>query len=444
MRNDILYKIDLDPLKKADKIIIGLSGGADSVALTHILYRAVGSEKLIAAHVNHNLRGAESLRDEMFVKEYCRRLGIELHVKSINIKQMAESSGLGEEECGRRERYGFFETLADGSNDIIVTAHNADDNAETVIMNLANGCALNGLCGIPVRRGKIYRPLLKITRNEIEEYDADQKLEFVTDSTNLTDVYKRNIIRHRVIPAVMEINGSAVENISRMTDLVSDDRNYLEKKASELLENAATDRGLLICELRKGEIPILSRALMKYLQPISCGRLEEKHIYAVMEALCKESSMLDLPGRITVTIGSGLLTAAGHINELNDTEIHEGENFLSDGRTIKIIRFSHKKGEKINKLLFNNCIDYDTITNIIIAGPRREGDRFSPAGRNLTKSVKDLFIEMKVPRAYRNDVAVLRHNDDIIYIEGIGPSDKYRVRSESENCLRIEISKEIV
>lgn len=148
-------KEEFEYLSKADKIIIGLSGGADSVALTHILFKEFGVEKLICAHVNHMIRGAEADRDTAFCKSYCDRLGIKLEILRKDVPSIAKENHIGEEEAGRLVRYDFFRSLMFSENDIICTAHNADDNAETVLLNLTRGTGLKGLCGI-LRKGDLF------------------------------------------------------------------------------------------------------------------------------------------------------------------------------------------------------------------------------------------------------------------------------------------------
>ena len=185
-------------LNQGDSVIVALSGGADSVALLNVIcsFKEKYNLKIYAAHLNHGIRGEEAERDENFCKILCDKLNIELFTKRINIRQLAKVQKISEELCGRNERYSFFENLSRRLNAKIATAHTASDNAETVLFNLARGSSLGGISGILPVRDNIIRPLIYVTRAEVEQYCKENNLDYVTDSTNLTDDYTRNHIRH--------------------------------------------------------------------------------------------------------------------------------------------------------------------------------------------------------------------------------------------------------
>lgn len=240
------------------RITAALSGGADSVAMLHALYslkNELGFE-LCACHVNHNLRGEESDRDEMFVRRLCRFLDIPLYVKNIKVLEYMKKHD-SVEECARNIRYTFFEEVR--CNGLIATAHTASDNCETVLINMTRGTALSGVCGIPERRDNIIRPVLRCTREEIEEYCRANSLDFVTDSTNLSDDYVRNKIRHNVIPLLCEINPSLFAAISRMTEAVSLDDSYLDKAAAAEMKKAEKSGGYSVIYLSQLDECILRR-----------------------------------------------------------------------------------------------------------------------------------------------------------------------------------------
>ena len=194
-------------------VIVALSGGADSVCLLHnlVLLKDKYNFKVMACHLNHHLRGEESNSDMEFCKELCRQNNIELFVKEVDVDKLSNELKISHEECGRNCRYEFFNFLAEKYNAKIATAHNSDDNLETTIYNMTRGASLKGLSGIPKVRDYIIRPLINTSREKIEEYCKGYGLKYVTDSTNLTDEYTRNKIRHNVIPVLKEINPS-VEN----------------------------------------------------------------------------------------------------------------------------------------------------------------------------------------------------------------------------------------
>ena len=226
-------------INKGDTVIAAVSGGADSVALLYVLYSLKDELgfSLAACHVNHNLRGEESDSDERFVRRMCRFLDIPLYTASIKVNDLRQKHD-SLEECARRLRYEFFESIS--KDRLIATAHTASDNCETILINMVRGTALSGICGIPAKRDNIIRPLLYNTREDIELYCSENCLDYVTDSTNLSDDYTRNRIRHKVVPLLKEINPSLFSAISRLSQSVSDDDRYLDKIASELMEKART------------------------------------------------------------------------------------------------------------------------------------------------------------------------------------------------------------
>lgn len=226
-------------INKGDTVISALSGGADSVALLYVLYSLKNELgfSLAACHVNHNLRGEESNGDERFVRRMCRFLDIPLYVASIKVNDLRQKHD-SLEECARRLRYEFFDSISRGK--LIATAHTASDNCETILINMVRGTALSGICGIPVKRDNIIRPLLYNTRGDIERYCTENSLDYVTDSTNLSDDYTRNKIRHKIVPLLREINPALFGAISRLSQSVSDDDRYLDKIAAQLMEKAHT------------------------------------------------------------------------------------------------------------------------------------------------------------------------------------------------------------
>ena len=199
-------------LSGGDSVIIALSGGADSVTLLSVLnsLKEKYNLKLYAAHLNHGIRGEEADNDEKFCKILCENYNVQLFVKHIDVPKLCAEQKISAELCGRNERYKFFDELSAKLNAKVATAHTASDNAETLLFNLCRGSSLAGAAAIPPKRGNIIRPLITLTRNEIESYCAENSLSYVTDSTNMSDSYTRNKIRHKVIPALKEVNPQIV------------------------------------------------------------------------------------------------------------------------------------------------------------------------------------------------------------------------------------------
>lgn len=245
-------------IERGDRVVVGVSGGADSMALLHFLHtRCEDLEIMVAAcHVNHHLRGEESGRDEQFVRNFCFDHQIPLTVYDLDLPAVQKKHE-STEECARRERYRCFGEQ-EGK---IATAHTASDNTETVLLNILRGTGTKGLCGIPPVRGEIIRPLLRCTREDTEDYCKKNRIGYVTDSTNLSESYTRNRIRKNILPALKEFNPSLIEGFSRMTESVYADNAFLEKTAFAARERCETGDGLSCSLLNELEPAILSRVV---------------------------------------------------------------------------------------------------------------------------------------------------------------------------------------
>jgi len=295
-------------ISQGDIVTVGLSGGADSVALLSFLYKhkdALGIS-LRAAHLNHNLRGEESLCDQLFAEQLCRALKIPIVLKSVQIAELAKQRGVSLEVCGRDERYAFFEEVAEGGK--IATAHNATDNVETILLNIARGTALKGLCGIPQVRGRFIRPLILCSRAVIEEYCCSEKLDFVTDSTNNSDIYSRNRIRHHAIPVLREIQPELERRAAEMTTLLQIDEDYLTTKAKKTLEKITCGNGkYLRCEYLKLHSAIAARVVILILKAHSLP-YDYARVTLIYEAICAGEGTIQLP---TPTGATGNKRGAG-------------------------------------------------------------------------------------------------------------------------------------
>ena len=241
-------------LGQGDSVTVALSGGADSVALFHAMIDLREELDLVisACHVNHNLRGEESDKDEVFVRDLCGRLQVPIAVRSVDVKSIRKKHQ-STEETAREARYGFFAEIPGK----IATAHTASDNAETVLLNLIRGTGLKGLCGIPPVRGKHIRPLILCERRDIEDFCRSRGLRYVTDSTNLSDEFTRNKIRLSLFPLINEINPSFTNCVTRMSGILREDSDFLE---------SLTQRGdYSVKTLKSLEKPLLNRIIIDLL-----------------------------------------------------------------------------------------------------------------------------------------------------------------------------------
>lgn len=260
-------------IQKDSRVCAALSGGADSVSLLRALCELSGElgAQITACHLNHGLRGEESDGDERFCRDLCKRLGVPFYSRKISVSELVQKHE-STEEAARRARYAFFEeALEHFGSGVLATAHNANDNAETVLLNLTRGTGLLGLCGIPPVRelgalGKlVIRPLLYITRGEVEEYLGSLGQEYVTDKTNLSEDYTRNKLRRRVLPELENINPSVAAVIGRMTDNLRADSDFLETLADKALSEAREGRGWNALAVSALPQPIKARAVRKIL-----------------------------------------------------------------------------------------------------------------------------------------------------------------------------------
>ena len=262
-------------IKSGDIVVCGLSGGADSVCLLLSLFKLSKELDITveALHVNHCLRGSESDRDEEFCRNLCSKIGVKFSAEKCNVNDYAVNNSLSTELAVRELRYMIFNQYTQGKK--LATAHNADDNLETVLLNLTRGTALKGLAGIPPIRGNIIRPLLEITRKEIEEYLALNKMNFVTDSTNLTDNYTRNKIRHSIIPLLREINPSLNSTFITSVDGLRDENALIESMTDEAELHCLNSNTLINLSNYDSVIRCrcISRLLMRNNLPVSHERI---------------------------------------------------------------------------------------------------------------------------------------------------------------------------
>ena len=436
-------------LSAGDTVVVGLSGGADSCALLQYLVsiREKLSLHIIACHVNHMIRGQEADRDEDFSRKLCIQLKVEFRLLKINVPEQAKLRKESTEKCARDIRYEFFGKIADEYNAKIATAHTASDNAETVLYNLARGCGIKGICGIPPVRERIIRPFITVLREETEKYCYAHNIHYVTDSTNLTDEYTRNKIRHGVIPVLKEINPAVIENISRMTENMRCNADLLYSDAICFLNEIRSDK---YSDFYKANL-LYSCDQALFAQIISILAAEHgfipqaEHISLIRE-ICRKGGELQLSRDLYAVCRQGSFRITEKkVRNNNEWEIPEwGQFIVISNKKIKPVKMSMSEfnnAEKNPDFLFINSGDCDTIPIGTVFRYRRSGDRFSLPERNISKTLKKLFIEMKIPAERRDSILVLAYGNDIIWIEGIGFSEKYICSRKTENVMYLDISE---
>lgn len=440
MKNKVVKAIERHQmLHPGDTVLVALSGGADSMALLHVLYSLKDRYNigLIAAHFNHGIRGEEAKRDEDFCKDACGKLGIELFAEYMDIPFLAKERGIGIEECGRKERYAFFEKTAPDAK--IATAHTLSDCEETFLFNLTRGASLKGLTSIPAVRGNIIRPLSDCSRSDIEKYCRDNNIEFVTDSTNLSDEYTRNHIRLNVIPQLKKINPSFDASFLRCVQSLREDEDLLDTLTESLLERARVADGFSSEVLNDVHPSLKKRAVAKIIEEITCEKPQSIHIDAVCDLLSYGGST-QVCGSVSLYVHSGKLKKMPESIDPWQQEMQQGINILPYKR-VNIELYDEKNKiniQKFNKELLAKVIDYDKIKGALLFSSMREGDKIRPYGRGVTKVLRRIFNEKHIEPAVRYGIPVLRDDAGVVWVSGVGIDERVSADEKTEKLLFVE------
>ncbi len=405
-----------EPLLPRDgAILCAVSGGADSMCLLHMIYsRGI---KVVAAHFEHGIRGEESLRDARFVESWCREAGIDCVIGHGSVPSCAAERGLGLEQAARELRYAFLEkTAAEQGCKYIATAHNADDNVETVIFNLARGGGTLGLKGIPRERGYFIRPLLDMSRREIESYLEKNAIPHVEDGSNASDDYSRNLIRHHVTPVLRRINPELHLAVGRTAKLLEQDEDCLGAMADSFIREYYDGESLPVSELRQLHRAVSSRVLRRL-----CNEsLSFEHVEQALKLLeGTERKYLDLPGQRLCRQQGRLYFSPGEIVSIPDRELIPGRWTAVPELGLELLAEYGDNDAEVNGL-FKTCrLKCENICSSVYCTGRKAGDRLRPAGRGCTKSLKSLFNEAGYTRERRSRTLVLRDGKGILAVLGM-------------------------
>lgn len=419
-------------LQEGDSVLAALSGGADSVSLLHILVslKELLNIQIYALHMNHMIRGEEAERDERFCRELCDRLGVPLEVVTADVPAIAAESGESLELCGRRKRYEALQRAAEALGGAeIATAHNRNDNTETVLMNLIRGAGLAGMGGIPLRRDRIIRPLLDCSRDEIEAYCRENRLDYVTDSTNLSDAYTRNRLRLHILPALRELNPSLDEGICRTAAVMRDADAYFKKISLSELNKCRTTYGYRCSQLLALDQIILTYAVM-YAVKESGATADSRHIALVLDAV-KSGGAVDLGDGYRADCAQGILRIGRRTDPDAGALCVPFVRFGASRYDMETIRSTYAdQNGKINKKFLNRLIPCDIITDDTVVRHRRAGDTFTDPFRGVTKTLKKLMNELKIPREKRDSLLVVADGDTVLWVQTVGASKAARVAED--------------
>jgi tRNA(Ile)-lysidine synthase len=460
-------------LQPGDSVVVGVSGGIDSTALLHVLWRLRDSWnlKLYIAHLNHGIRGEDAAADAQLVEALGAKLGIPVHVRELDIPGIARQTGRSEEEAGRIARYQLYEELADevGASRIAV-GHHGDDQAETVLMNLIRGAGLRGLSGIPPVRGRVIRPLIELEKWQLEAYCRSWDLPWREDVTNWSTAYRRNFVRWEIIPKLKQLNPGAVRKIMLTASTLLEDWQLLNQLALEAF-------GRTVLEVRPGQRVSLNLAELSAL-PTAIRKRVVVHAYSKLaqgeQSLAAASldyiekciageayaGQQTLPGNIDVFVQDEVLILARRVDIERDRGFGPcllplGSSTTIEGAGVSIhlqilteITPWWKGGSPLQPRaawqelgIWWADMDLASLELPLYVRSRKPGDRFQPLGMSGSKKLKDLFIDEKIPREFRDKIPCIIDGKGIAAVVGLHQAQRTKVTEHTEKVLRITAEK---
>lgn len=459
---------EFNMIAKCDRIVVGLSGGADSVCLLRVLHSIIEKDRLpvelVAVHINHGIRGEEAVRDQEFSRQLCEKLNIRYVEKSFDIPKIAVSEGASEEEAGRKVRYAVFNELAGNSGKIAV-AHHMDDQAETVLMNLFRGSSIKGMGGMSPVRDNIIRPLLCVTRQEIEDYLRGLNQDYVTDSSNLSDDYTRNRIRNKLLPYIREnINQEVSKHVVQLSNQLRQCQEYIDKQVSGFVEAhiVKSEDGsryfIDVANFVQADPVIRSGVVVSIFNELTLSNKDiyKCHIDVVAElAHMQVGRRVDLPygmwakkGYEAIEIGRGCISETKppvcHA-DVSRSQLESGivipvdGKLYADGQLRYVSSVSFEVLEKENtfdkKNVYTKFFDYDKIKDNLVLRYKQDDDYIYVTSDGSKKKLKKEFVDKKVPGDMRDSVLLLANGSHVLWAMGV---------RRGENCLVCEDTKKVL
>lgn len=427
-----------------ENLLIAFSGGPDSVFALHFFYKFRKKFRcnISAVHFNHNLRGNESKEDENFAIAQCKKLRVDLNIIQLDVKAFAKKNKLSLEEAARILRYNELSKFAKrNSIDKIITAHNLNDNTETILMNLFSGTGISGLSGIPIKRENIIRPLLCLTKKEVLQYLNHNKINYRIDSSNLENDFKRNFIRNKILPLIEEINPSFDDALFRSSQNFLKQKEFANKSIEYLIQNFSKKikNGYeLSLDLLKIYDEIPGEFLKFFLKKYFDYQLEHKDYIKINKlAFNQKGKSIALKNYLKVIKESDTLVFTKKIiDNIEAVEIKIGESKKISGKTIKIE--STTKSEKLSPDNYE-LIAADNLDDTFIIRNWKIGDKFKPLGMKKEKNVSDFLTDLKIPAAVKKEQLVMLNRNQIIWIVGLRISDDVKITSETKKVIKLWI-----
>lgn len=419
---------------KEDKLLISISGGADSVCLFFVL-KELGYQ-IQLAHCNFNLRGKESDDDQYFVDQLAKKYGLTLHLKSFQTEEYANTNHISIQMAARELRYKWFDQLLALNNlDVIITGHHQNDNIETFLINLIRGTGINGLCGIKPKNKNIIRPLLQITRKEIEEYLYQNNYKFCIDRSNTNVKYLRNKIRHMLIPLLKDINSSIEQTIIDEMSIFSGVNNIFQKEIDLIRDRLITEKSnahrIKISELINLEN--LEVILFEVLRPF--GFLQIKKI---IKAINSQSGKQFFSANYQLIVDREEIIISSLENIPDDLEILE---LTTEIQAPVHMQFNISADAVLDKNSNIAKLDFDKLLFPLKLRKWKDGDKFKPLGMNNFKKLSDFFIDEKYSIFDKQQQWILCSGDDIIWIVGNRIDDRYKIDTNTKKVYIAEILK---
>ncbi|MDP3297439.1 MAG: tRNA lysidine(34) synthetase TilS [Thermodesulfovibrionia bacterium] len=448
-------------LSEGDNVIIGLSGGPDSVCLGIILHklRVDFNLTLNAVYIDHGLRPDEVENEKAFCKDFCNNFGIGFFTKAIDVKKYAKDRKLNLQEAARELRYHAYEEVSKKAGAAkIALGHTADDQTETFFMMLLRGSGMKGLSGIPPVRGKIIRPLIEIERKEIEEFffqnsslfTLHSSLPFIVDSSNLKKDYFRNWIRLMIIPEFKKKSPALVKSISRMADILREEDAYLEiivtKTLMRLISRKSADAiELFLSPLETMGKPILRRILRRAVSETEgLKSIDFIHIEDMIELIKrgKSGDRVYLPKGIRVIKNySTMVITSRPPQKISTYTINvPGEVVLNEIKAV-IKASAGNKSDDYGDGKITTVFDADKIGTVLTVRPRENGDFFYPSGFGKRKKLQDFFVDEKVPRDERDSIPIVVSGNDIVWVAGFRGDERFKAAADTKRFLKLEFNK---
>ncbi len=443
-------------ISKGQNILISVSGGPDSVCLLELFDRLkeILSLKLAVFHLNHKLRGRDSEEDAKFVEKLCQNKGIRFFGKEVQVDEYCRNNNLSIQEGARKIRYKLLrETGTEFKADSIALGHNLNDLAETILLNIIRGSGRSGLVSIQLKRGIFIRPLLNIKRSEIEDFLKSNNIQYRTDATNVSEKYRRNLLRLEIIPKLIELNPKFLDNCWTMNQILSDEDSYLdnlaEKTVSQILSIDEDFILLPIEKLRKLEKPIFFRVIRRAIERVrgDIQSIEFKHLDMIDELVrADKNSLRQLPHGLIVLQEYGDLVIGSEefykFKILPAAIKCPGDTYLDElGAVFKCSKA--KKGEVDFTNPKTAFLDWNKIKFPLIVRNRIPGDRFEPFGMKGTKKIQDFLVDLKVPGRKRDRIPIVSDKDRIVWVVGLRINERVKINSRTKDILKIIYKKPI-